>query len=55
MNTSQENVTLISSELTPRKISSDELLQGKRRLVIQHAGAEYVLQVTRAKKLILTK
>lgn len=37
------------------RIDSTTLMQGGRRLVIMHNGEEYFLQVTRAKRLILTK
>jgi hemin uptake protein HemP len=47
--------TNITPTDTPRKVLSSELLQGEKQLIIHHAGAEYVLQVTRAQKLILTK
>ncbi len=39
---------------TPR-VNSQELLQDGRRIIIVHRGEEYVLQVTRAGRLILTK
>lgn len=38
-----------------RRISSQLLLDGGRELVIQHAGNEYHLRLTRNDKLILTK
>lgn len=38
-----------------RRISSSELLRGKTRLRIEHQGEEYLLQLTRQGKLILTK
>jgi hemin uptake protein HemP len=37
------------------RISSGNLLAGRRELVIEHAGQEYVLRLTRNDKLILTK
>lgn len=40
---------------TTRTITSAELLQGEKAILIQHNGAEYRLQMTRSKKLILTK
>ncbi|MEO8670011.1 MAG: hemin uptake protein HemP [Tahibacter sp.] len=39
---------------TPR-IDSHRLMAGQRALVIEHAGQEYHLRVTRNDKLILTK
>lgn len=37
------------------RIQSGHLLQGGRDLVIEHAGQEYRLRLTRNDKLILTK
>lgn len=37
------------------RTSSTHLLAGKRELVIEHAGQEYHLRLTRNDKLILTK
>ena len=37
------------------RISSAALLRGARRLLIEHAGETYTLQVTRQNKLLLTK
>jgi hemin uptake protein HemP len=37
------------------RISSQQLLDGGRELVIQHQGGEYHLRLTRNDKLILTK
>ena len=37
------------------RISSGNLLAGRRELVIEHAGQEYHLRLTRNDKLILTK
>ena len=39
----------------PQRINSSELLAGGKRLVIEHRGVSYILQVTRSGKLILTK
>ncbi len=38
-----------------RRLPSHELFAGHPRLLIEHEGAEYLLQVTRQGKLILTK
>ena len=38
-----------------RRISSAELMQGAREVVIVHEGEEYVLRITKTGKLILTK
>ncbi len=37
------------------RVSSDELLAGRRELVIEHSGEEYRLRLTSKGKLILTK
>lgn len=37
------------------RISSRDLLAGRRALVIEHAGQEYHLRLTRNDRLILTK
>jgi hemin uptake protein HemP len=37
------------------RISSLALLRGGRKLLIEHAGETYTLQVTRQNKLLLTK
>ncbi|MEY6433782.1 hemin uptake protein HemP [Thioalkalicoccus limnaeus] len=39
----------------PQRVRSDTLLQGGRRLIIEHGGASYTLLLTRNDKLILTK
>jgi hemin uptake protein HemP len=39
----------------PQTVSSEELLGGRRQLIIQHGGERYRLLVTRSNKLILTK
>ena len=38
----------------PRRVRSEELLQGGAELLIQHQGREYRLRVTQNGKLILT-
>jgi len=39
----------------PPTVSSEELLGGRRELIIQHGGERYRLLLTRSNKLILTK
>ncbi len=39
----------------PRRVPSQTLLGGGRRLIIDHGGATYTLLLTRNDKLILTK
>jgi hemin uptake protein HemP len=39
----------------PQTVSSEELLGGRRQLIIQHGEERYRLLVTRSNKLILTK
>lgn len=41
-------------EKVPR-LRSNELFRGHRRLIIEHAGEDYSLRLTRNKRLILTK
>ncbi len=38
-----------------RRLKSEELLRGLQRIVIEHEGMEYTLQLTRQNKLLLTK
>ena len=42
-------------EGTPRTVSSSELLQGARMMIIEHAGQSYRLTITKNDKLILQK
>ncbi len=44
-----------ASETPAPRVESKALLRGGRKLVIEHNGQEYVLQLTRAGRLILTK
>jgi hemin uptake protein HemP len=37
------------------RLSSRDLFRGQREIVILHGGHEYLLRITRADKLILTK
>ena len=37
------------------RLSSRDLFRGQREIVILHGGNEYLLRITRADKLILTK
>lgn len=39
----------------PLKLSSEEVLQGLRRVIIDHQGTEYTLHLTKQNKLLLTK
>ncbi len=41
--------------VSPQRIGSGQLLSGGNELVIEHAGQEYRLRLTRNDKLILTK
>lgn len=40
---------------SPRRLRSHDLFAGHSRLFIEHDGVEYLLQITRQGKLILTK
>ncbi|WP_395679863.1 hemin uptake protein HemP [Dokdonella sp.] len=53
-NTNPSGVTSVAPPRAAR-ISSGRLLAGQRELVIEHAGQEYHLRLTRNDKLILTK
>ncbi|WP_295541807.1 hemin uptake protein HemP [uncultured Thiohalocapsa sp.] len=44
-----------TAQIPPRRLTSDELMQGERRIVIEHGDARYTLLVTRNDKLILVK
>jgi hemin uptake protein HemP len=44
-----------TAQLPPRRLTSNELMQGERRIVIEHGDARYTLLVTRNDKLILVK
>ena len=44
-----------TEQSSARSISSKALLAGENRLRIEHDGVEYLLQLTRQGKLILTK
>lgn len=39
----------------PRVVSSADLLEGAREIIIRHVGEDYRLRLTRAGKLILNK
>ncbi|MFQ5881965.1 MAG: hemin uptake protein HemP [Candidatus Methylomirabilales bacterium] len=38
-----------------RRIHTADLMQGAREIILLHEGEEYVLRITKAGKLILTK
>jgi hemin uptake protein HemP len=38
-----------------QRITTAELMQGAREVIIVHAGEEYILRITKTGKLILTK
>ncbi|MEM7058142.1 MAG: hemin uptake protein HemP [Pseudomonadota bacterium] len=40
---------------SPPRLYSQDLLQGLRRIIIDHEGTEYTLHLTRQNKLLLTK
>jgi hemin uptake protein HemP len=52
---SLEKVAQAPGEHEPAKVSSGELLAGRRQLIIQHGSEEYRLRLTSSNKLILTK
>lgn len=45
----------VSRGMTSQRIDSRRLMSGANELVIEHAGQEYRLRLTRNDKLILTK
>jgi hemin uptake protein HemP len=46
----------VTAPIPPRRLTSEELIGPHRHeLVIQHAGSDYRLRITRQGKLILTK
>ena len=51
----QRIVTVRKEEQGDQRILSKELLAGINKLIIEHAGEEYSLRITKAGKLILTK
>jgi hemin uptake protein HemP len=50
-----EKVTQAPGDNEPAKVSSGELLAGRRQLIIQHGSEQYRLRLTSSNKLILTK
>jgi hemin uptake protein HemP len=44
-----------SDRLDPVVLSSEDILQGCRRITIDHEGTEYTLHLTCQNKLLLTK
>lgn len=45
----------VTDRLDPVVLSSQEILQGCRKITIDHEGTEYTLHLTRQNKLLLTK
>lgn len=43
------------SEMSQKRLSSNDLFDGDQEILIEHAGQEYRLRITRQGKLILTK
>lgn len=50
-----EPVRPAAARASAQRVDSHRLLGGRRELVIDHAGQEYRLRLTRNDKLILTK
>jgi len=50
-----DKTTLGATSLSERRLHSEQLLQGSRRVVIEHGDASYTLLLTRNDKLILVK
>ncbi|TVQ92636.1 MAG: hemin uptake protein HemP [Chromatiaceae bacterium] len=55
INPAHEPKTMGAGAPPPRRMRSTELLQGARRVVIEHGDASYTLLLTRNDKLILVK
>lgn len=53
--TATQLATLTTHSLERLTLSSQELLQGTKELLIEHNGCCYCLRVTKQNKLILTK
>jgi hemin uptake protein HemP len=52
----QPGETRLSPPKSPRqRVSTAALMRGGRELILLHGGEEYVLRITKAGKLILTK
>jgi hemin uptake protein HemP len=46
---------LASAEPRRKRVSTSDLMDGNRAVVLLHDGEEYVLRITKTGKLILTK
>ncbi|MGH1486523.1 MAG: hemin uptake protein HemP [Cellvibrionaceae bacterium] len=55
MSTTIDMTEKSSTDITPRRVKSSDLLAGDKTIIIDHAGSEYELRITRSHKLILTK
>ena len=51
----EEQLSGAAGATSPRRITSAQLFDGRRDIVIVHRGQEYRLHITKADKLILTK
>jgi len=49
------SVTIPAASAVPQNVTTHELMQGKKELVITHNDQRYMLRITRNGKLILTK
>lgn len=52
---SPDKIATGASSAQERRLHSEQLLQGSRRVVIEHGDASYTLLLTRNDKLILVK
>ncbi|MCF8004279.1 hemin uptake protein HemP [Lamprobacter modestohalophilus] len=52
---SSDKIATGASSAQERRLHSEQLLQGSRRVVIEHGDASYTLLLTRNDKLILVK
>jgi hemin uptake protein HemP len=51
----RESPTLPAPYLLRKRITTVDLMQGAREVIILHQGEEYLLRITKTGKLILTK
>jgi hemin uptake protein HemP len=50
-----EQLALQTLQSQRKRITTAELMQGAREIIVLHHGEEYLLRITKAGKLILTK
>ena len=53
--TEHKQLPLQTCQPERKRITTAELMQGAREIIVLHRGEEYLLRITKAGKLILTK